>query len=54
MHDVVWRYEDPIPENPKIKDLICFFDEKVDLYLDGELQSRPHTPWSSGGWEDIH
>lgn len=44
--DVVWSYPDPIPENPKIKELMCFFNEKVDLYVDGELQARPHTPWS--------
>lgn len=44
--DLVWSYPDPIPENPKIKDLLCFFNEKVDIYLDGELQPRPITPWS--------
>ena len=46
LEDVVWSYPDPIPENPKIKGLLCFFNEKVDLYVDGELQSRPVTPWS--------
>lgn len=44
--NVVWSYPDPIPENPKVKDLMCFFNERVDLYVDGELQPRPHTPWS--------
>ena len=24
----------------------CFYDEKVDVYLDGELQERPRTPFS--------
>ena len=46
LEDVVWSYPDPIPENPKIKGLLCFFNEKVDLYVDGELQARPVTPWS--------
>jgi len=46
--NVVWSYPDPIPENPKIKDLLCFYNEWVDLYVDGELQPRPHTPWSDG------
>jgi uncharacterized protein (DUF427 family) len=45
--DVVWSYPDPIPENPRIAGLICFFNEKVDLTIDGERQDRPHTPWSS-------
>jgi uncharacterized protein (DUF427 family) len=44
--DVVWCYADPIPECPKIKGLLCFFNERVDLYVDGELQARPLTPWS--------
>jgi uncharacterized protein (DUF427 family) len=44
--NVMWRYADPIPENPKIKGLLCFFNERVDLYLDGELQARPLSPWS--------
>jgi uncharacterized protein (DUF427 family) len=44
--DIVWSYPDPIPENPKIRGLMCFFNEQVDLYIDGELQERPLTPWS--------
>ena len=45
--NVVWSYQDPIPECPKIKGLLAFFNERVDLYVDGELQERPLTPWSS-------
>ena len=44
--DLVWYYPDPIPECPKIKDLLCFYNEKVDLFVDGELQERPKTHWS--------
>ncbi|MGH7527839.1 MAG: DUF427 domain-containing protein [Gemmatimonadales bacterium] len=44
--NVVWSYADPIPECPKIRGLLCFFSERVDLYVDGELQTRPGTPWS--------
>ena len=44
--DLVWSYPDPIPECPKIKGLLAFYNEKVDLYVDGELQPRPRTPWS--------
>jgi len=46
LENVVWSYPDPIPECPKIRDLMCFYNEKVDIYLDGELQPRPNTPWS--------
>ncbi len=44
--NIVWSYQDPIPECPKVKGLLCFYNEKVDLYVDGELQPRPQTPWS--------
>ena len=44
--DLVWSYPDPIPENPKIKDLLCFFNERVDLVIDGTPLERPLTSWS--------
>ncbi|MDQ6774176.1 MAG: DUF427 domain-containing protein [Candidatus Dormibacteraeota bacterium] len=44
--DLVWGYEAPIPECPKIENLLCFFNEKVDIHVDGVLQERPHSPWS--------
>lgn len=45
--DIVWGYPAPIPECPKIENLLCFYNEKVDgIYVDGELQPRPVTPWS--------
>ena len=45
--DIVWGYPAPIPECPKIENLLCFYDEKVDaVYVDDELQPRPVTPWS--------
>jgi uncharacterized protein (DUF427 family) len=43
--DIVWSYPDPIPENPRIRDLFCFFNERVDVTVDGQLE-RPWTPWS--------
>ncbi len=44
--DIAWYYADPIPENPKIRGLISFFNERVDLILDGERQDRPKSPFS--------
>jgi uncharacterized protein (DUF427 family) len=46
--DLIWYYADPLPEVGRIKDLLCFFNERVDLELDGELQQCPETPWSRG------
>lgn len=44
--DFVWSYPRPIPEIPKIENLLCFYNEKVDLYVDGVLQERPASPFS--------
>ncbi len=41
--DVVWYYTTPLPESQKVAGLACFYDEKVDVYLDGELQAKPKT-----------
>jgi uncharacterized protein (DUF427 family) len=41
--DAVWIYRTPLPESQKVAGLACFYDEKVDVYLDGELQERPRT-----------
>jgi uncharacterized protein (DUF427 family) len=34
-NDVVWTYPTPLPESQKITGLACFYDEKVELYVDG-------------------
>jgi uncharacterized protein (DUF427 family) len=44
--DIVWIYRAPLPESQKIAGLACFYNEKVDIYLDGELQDRPRTKFS--------
>jgi uncharacterized protein (DUF427 family) len=44
--DFVWAYPRPIPEIPKIENLLCFYNEKVDLYVDGVRQERPPSPFS--------
>lgn len=45
--DVAWCYPEPIAEYPKIKGLICFFDERVDaILLEGKPVERRQTKWS--------
>jgi len=44
--DIVWIYRTPLPESQKVAGLACFYDEKVDVYLDGERQVRPVTHFS--------
>lgn len=43
--DLVWYYPYPHPEQAKIQNLLSFYNERVDIYLDGELQERPETPF---------
>ena len=44
--DLAWSYAEPVVECPRIVGLTSFFNERIDLILDGELQDRPMTPWS--------
>jgi len=46
VEDLVWSYKDPIAEAAKIKGLLAFFNEKVNLEVDGEAQEHPITQWS--------
>jgi uncharacterized protein (DUF427 family) len=44
--DLIWYYDAPLAEVGRIAGRVCFFNEKVDIELDGELQERPESPWS--------
>jgi uncharacterized protein (DUF427 family) len=44
--DVVWLYEDPRRDVAPIQGYLAFFNERVDIEVDGELQERPVTQWS--------
>jgi uncharacterized protein (DUF427 family) len=47
VHDnLVWSYETPIPQAEGITGLMCFYNERVDLVVDGEQLPRPETPYS--------
>lgn len=46
IQDVAWSYPAPIPECPKIENLLSFYNERVDLYVDGVLQDRAMEPFS--------
>jgi uncharacterized protein (DUF427 family) len=36
--DIAWSYPTPLPESQKIAGLVCFYPDKVDLYVDGIKQ----------------
>ena len=44
--DIVWIYRAPLPESQKIAGLAAFYDEKVDVFVDGVQQHRPQTKFS--------
>jgi uncharacterized protein (DUF427 family) len=44
--DLVWSYPDPEHDALPVRDMYCFFSEKVDIELDGVVVDRPQTPWS--------
>jgi uncharacterized protein (DUF427 family) len=45
--DIVWSYPDPVPECPKLKGLLCFFNEQADaIFVDGKEIAKPVTKWT--------
>ena len=44
--DVAWTYPAPLREAQEVTDHICFFNEMVDIVVDGTPLERPVTPWS--------
>jgi len=50
--DLAWTYEDPLPEAAPVTGLVAFFDERVDVVLDGERRSRPRTAVSQAILEE--
>ncbi|KAF2230866.1 hypothetical protein EV356DRAFT_536092, partial [Viridothelium virens] len=41
--DVVWWYEHPTSESVAIAGRMCWYDERVDVWVDGVKQERPVT-----------
>ena len=44
--DIAWTYAEPERDGTAIRDLVCFFNERVDLEVDGRALERPVTQWS--------
>jgi uncharacterized protein (DUF427 family) len=44
--NVVWSYPEPWRDGEPVRDLLCFFNEHVDLEIDGQPEERPQTQWS--------
>jgi uncharacterized protein (DUF427 family) len=40
---LVWWYRNPNTECTDIKGFVAFYDEKVDVFIDGKKVDRPRT-----------
>jgi uncharacterized protein (DUF427 family) len=36
IEDLAWYYSEPLPEAQKVKDHLCFYDEKDEVEVDGQ------------------
>ena len=44
--DLGWTYVQPLPDLPMIAGRVAFWDERVDVFLDGERRPRPGGPFA--------
>ncbi len=44
--DLAWSYKTTLPESRPIAGLVCFYNEHVDIEVDGVHQQRPTTPFT--------
>jgi uncharacterized protein (DUF427 family) len=44
--DLVWSYQEPLRDAVEVTGRMAFFNERVDIVVDGVRSERPLTPWS--------
>ena len=52
--DIAWVYRHPLDDGLRVRDHVCFWAERTDHVVDGELTRRPITPWSPREVFDRH
>ncbi len=52
--DLAWSYPQPNAAVARIAGLICFYNERIDLTVDGQHQPRPQTPFADAAPTDAH
>jgi len=45
--DLGWTYQQPLHDAAQVRGLIAFFNERLDVIVDGERLEQPITPWSA-------
>jgi uncharacterized protein (DUF427 family) len=48
--NVAWTYAQPRHDAAAVAGYVAFFNERVDIVVDGEPQPSPRSPWSVPGW----
>lgn len=43
---IAWTYTEPLHDATPVRDLLCFWNERTDLELDGTAVPRPSSPFS--------
>jgi uncharacterized protein (DUF427 family) len=43
---IAWSYELPLNDAAPVRSMIAFYNERVDIEVDGEQEQRPRTQWS--------
>ena len=46
--DLAWIYDEPLPDAARVAGYVCFWNERVDLEIDGEPVPRPVTEFLGG------
>jgi len=44
--NIAWSYEEPLEDAARVRGMVCFYQERLDLILDGQPVERVRTPWS--------
>jgi uncharacterized protein (DUF427 family) len=44
--NLAWTYQEPLPDGPAVAGLVAFWNEVVDVYIDGEPRERPRGPFA--------
>jgi uncharacterized protein (DUF427 family) len=52
LEDLAWTYEAPLGDAGAVVDRVSFFNERVDVVIDGARQDRPATEFAKTGWQD--
>ena len=42
---IAWSYELPLNDAMPVRSMVAFYNERVDIDVDGEREARPHTQW---------